>query len=520
MESCLQVSDYAVLPRANVVATRQLLEQYILHAAVILAQIESTRQRLSSLEIEHLAVQGIIADAQTHLDSHINRLPSELVSKIFEIASEDQDGAIIPLSHVCRNWRYIALSSPRAWSKVLVDLSPSSNGPRVSRALAYLARSGACPLDIRLIANTGYPSDVVPVLYKTFPRWRTFSFDCSNSEISSGVIKSLAGQAPVLEELRLVFEPTSRAHADSSPRIPSNFSVRAPSLRVLHLNGVGINLEWASTLSNLHTLELIQSSSHPLSYSALLRVLASCASSLRTLKIHGSVSIPNGFFGSSSQSPLVLPALETLDLSLLASPIASLLLDIEAPNLRSLSLQDVRVPSDRWCSVGLRSFLRQPSSRIRHLRLCSSGLDDDDLVWAMQRMSGLETLELMNSNNTDVVLRALARPVSSDTPAETETWIAPSLHTVTMEQCHQITGTALVDSIKARNTRSFDSNTHLPIRHLRVQNCYQFERRHQVKLNKLTPVLQLDVAVSSFTFGQGGMRARSPHQNNIGASHF
>lgn len=377
---------------------------------------------------------------------NINRLPSELISKIFEIASEDQDGAIVLLSHVCRDWRRIAFSSPRAWSKVLVDLSPSSNDPRVARSLAYLARSGACPLDVRLITSSGHPSDpsngVVDALYRTFSRWRTFSFDCSSSGVSSEVIKSLAGHAPVLEELRLVFEPASRAHGDS-PRLPSNFSVRAPSLRVLHLNGVGINLEWASTLTNLHTLELFQSSSHPLSYSALLRVLSGCASSLRTLKIHASVSMPNSFSDTSSQPPLVLAALETLDLSLHASPVASLLLDIEAPNLRSLSLQDVRIPSDRWCSVGLRSFLRQPPSQLRHLRLCSSGLDDDDLVWAMQRMPSLESLELTNSNNTDVVLRALARPVPNDTPTETEAWIAPSLHTFTMEQCHQITGTGM-----------------------------------------------------------------------------
>ena len=69
MESCLQVSDYAVLPRANVVATQRLLEQYMLHAAVLLTQIESTRQTLLSLEREHLAVQGIIADTQAHLNS-------------------------------------------------------------------------------------------------------------------------------------------------------------------------------------------------------------------------------------------------------------------------------------------------------------------------------------------------------------------------------------------------------------------------------------------------------------------
>lgn len=69
MDSCFRVADYAVLPRANVVATQQLLEQYMLHAAVLLGQIESARHMLSSLETEHLAVQAIIVEAQANLNS-------------------------------------------------------------------------------------------------------------------------------------------------------------------------------------------------------------------------------------------------------------------------------------------------------------------------------------------------------------------------------------------------------------------------------------------------------------------
>jgi hypothetical protein len=421
----------------------------------------------------------------------------------------------------------------------LADLSAPSNAPAAKRALAYLERSGACPLDIQ-VTGTGQlsnPSNGIAVaLHNAFSRWRSFSFKSSSSGVSSDLIKSLSGRAQALEELSLVFDPVARPHGDY-PRLPSNFSVQAPVLRVLRLNGVGINLEWASTLRHLETLELVQSNSSPLAYDALLHALSNCAPSLRSVKIQALVSNIPTVSATPISTPLLLPSLETLDLILHTSPVASLLIDLEAPNLRSLSLQDARVPSDRWCSLGIRSFLRQPASHLRHLRLCSSGLDDDDLIWMLKRMPALESLEMINSTNTDVVLRALSRPVPAASPTDTETWIAPSLSVLTIEQCHQITGTgmwnnaimsyaviltihaALVDSIKARNTRSINSTTHVPIRQLRVQNCYQFERRHSVKLKKLTPVLQLDVAeISSFSFGLGGMRARSPSENTLGVA--
>ncbi|KAG8738454.1 hypothetical protein FRC10_006830 [Ceratobasidium sp. 414] len=520
MASCLQLSGYDVLPRPAVTATHQLLEQYLLHAATLLAQIESTRARLALLEQEHRAALNVIADVQAQLNSvGINCLPTEIISRVFELASDAQEGAIIRLSHVCRDWRTIAFESPRAWSKLLADLSAPSDAPTAERALAYLERSGACPLDIRLITSTGQlsnpPNGITGTLHKCLSRWRSFSFTSSSSGVCSDFVKSLSGHAPMLQELNMVFQSVSRAHGDH-PRLPPNFSVRAPALRVLRLDGVGINLEWAATLRQLHTFELVQNTGSPLACDSLIRALSGSADSLRTIKIHARVSnLPQAPVAPISV-PLVFPCLETLDLALHTSPVASLLADFEAPNLRSLSLQDIRVPSDRWCSLGIRSFLRQPASHLRRLRLCASGLDDEELLWMLKRMPKLESLEMLNSTNTDAVLRALSRPIPPTSPTDAEAWIVPLLNSMAIEQCHQLTGTALVDSIKSRNARSIDSPTHTSIQRLRVQNCYQFERRHSVKLSKLNPTLQLDAAVSSFTFGLGGMRARSPHENIIG----
>ncbi|CAE6411798.1 unnamed protein product [Rhizoctonia solani] len=463
----------------------------------------------------HDTVLKASEDVQRHHDLNINRLPTELLSKIFEIASEEQDGAIIELSHVCSHWRRVALFSPRAWSKVTADMSPAFNDPKVEKALAYLARSGACPVDVQVIASYGDSYDpsngIMDALYSHIPRWRSFSFHCSNSVVSNDVIKSLNGATTALRELRLVFQSGPRTHGEH-PRMPTNFLVQAPLLRLLQLNGVGVNLNWLASLQHLETLELIQNGNSPLAYGDLLRAVSSCAASLRSLKIHATISNT----GTWPLPSLVLPSLQSLDLILQTSPMTSVLGNIEAPALEYLSLQDIRNPSDRWCSVGLRSFLRQPASSLRQLRLCSIGLEDDELIWALGRMEGLETLELIHSTNTDVLLRGLAQPMP-DTAVDS--WITPALHTLKIEQCHQITGTALVDCIKSRNASSLGSTRHVPIRDLRVQNCYQFERRHSVKLSKFTPFLNLDVAViSSFNFGLGGMRSRSPYENVVGVA--
>ncbi|KAF8761279.1 hypothetical protein RHS01_00806 [Rhizoctonia solani] len=306
-------------------------------------------QQLVSTDTLHDNVLKASEDVQRQPGPGINYLPTELLSKVFEIVSEEQDGAIIQLSH--SGSRHV----------------PTSNDPKVEKALAYLARSGACPVDVQVIASYGDSYDpsngVMDALYSHIPRWRSFSFHCSNSGVSYDVIKSLSGTATALRELRL-----------------------APFLRLLELNGVGVNLNWLTSLQHLETLELVQNGNSPLAYGDLLRVLSTCAASLRSLKIHATISNT----GTLPSPALVLPSLQTLDLILQTSPMASVLGHIEAPVLEYLSLQDIRNPSDRWCSIGLRSFLRQPASSLRQLRLCSIGMEDDELIWALGEWKGLK----------------------------------------------------------------------------------------------------------------------------------
>jgi hypothetical protein len=69
MASILHLLGSAISPHPFIMATRQLLEQYMLHAATLLSQIESTRLRLTSLEVEHQSILKAIEAVQSQLES-------------------------------------------------------------------------------------------------------------------------------------------------------------------------------------------------------------------------------------------------------------------------------------------------------------------------------------------------------------------------------------------------------------------------------------------------------------------
>ena len=44
----------------------------------------------------------------------VNGIPREVLCRIFALVGSGAD--VVPLSHVCRRWRYIALRSPELWT--------------------------------------------------------------------------------------------------------------------------------------------------------------------------------------------------------------------------------------------------------------------------------------------------------------------------------------------------------------------------------------------------------------------
>ncbi|KAJ7608417.1 hypothetical protein FB45DRAFT_387299 [Roridomyces roridus] len=94
-------------------------------------------------------------------------LPPELVSEIFlhclprhpDLPPVTGLESPFTLSHICRKWREIALSTPALWRGISVTLDGCRGGRRELDLLkTYLSRSGCMPLSIRL--NCGALADV------------------------------------------------------------------------------------------------------------------------------------------------------------------------------------------------------------------------------------------------------------------------------------------------------------------------------------------------------------------------
>lgn len=71
MASAFQDLSSAFLPRSSAVGVRQLVEEYMQRAVALSTQIESSRQRLASLEEEFRLVLGAINDLQRWLSPQV-----------------------------------------------------------------------------------------------------------------------------------------------------------------------------------------------------------------------------------------------------------------------------------------------------------------------------------------------------------------------------------------------------------------------------------------------------------------
>ena len=100
-----------------------------------LAQIVLEAQcAINEMAKERSAMEDQILFTRSYL-SPIRRLPSELLSYVFNWCFEEHPCCAWVLSAVCRKWRRLALNMPKMWSKVpsflSIFLSKCENNPRM-----------------------------------------------------------------------------------------------------------------------------------------------------------------------------------------------------------------------------------------------------------------------------------------------------------------------------------------------------------------------------------------------------
>ncbi|KAJ7641191.1 hypothetical protein FB45DRAFT_737567, partial [Roridomyces roridus] len=120
---------------------------------VIDAKIHQLEQRIHALQTE-------LESCQERLDTYkypVLTLPNEIVSEIFMHFLPPYPtcprlaglGLPTSLTHICREWREIALATPKLWQAFCTVYT--ANKAEQTRVMeTWLDRSGSCPLSIQM----------------------------------------------------------------------------------------------------------------------------------------------------------------------------------------------------------------------------------------------------------------------------------------------------------------------------------------------------------------------------------
>ncbi|KAJ6466303.1 hypothetical protein C8R45DRAFT_1219413 [Mycena sanguinolenta] len=224
-------------------------------------EIAALESRIAVL-VELCDLEGADGDALRFLIAPIRALPVELLAEIFLLSirepDSDDSGFIYstPLhmrdafcvSHVCRQWRQIANSTPRLWTApIQVDFHPDPEGTYADGLETWFGRSAplTVPVTIRGLENELQPTEsgsrVTDALLCVAARWRSLRF--VDYLAPPWFFQRLVGRRlDSLEEL-LPWNMDQYSHFDRTTIL--SFAT-APRLRKVTLSSTcGIPMPWA-----------------------------------------------------------------------------------------------------------------------------------------------------------------------------------------------------------------------------------------------------------------------------------
>lgn len=211
-------------------------------------------QRIDEIQsIKEAEVGKSIASAiQPNEDpiSYIGEAPNDILLAIFSAALYQESSPSITISHVCRRWRELAITTPTLWARIIV--APDVEGhPRLregeaevlsqeglalqeqkiklwkrrlqgvwERAATYLNRSGNSPIDLTFKSSeydaSPYAAEIhhlhtalVDLLQPTAHRWQHVDFDVSILQDTSSLarlVKAAPGSVSNVKSARLKVE--------------------------------------------------------------------------------------------------------------------------------------------------------------------------------------------------------------------------------------------------------------------------------------------------------------------------
>ncbi|KAA1475943.1 hypothetical protein DENSPDRAFT_842825 [Dentipellis sp. KUC8613] len=211
----------------------------------------------AELEAEMEAVKLVMCSLRTRHNAlaFVNRLPSEVLAQIFEwvrkayMDSSPHNSRRVPvakadiqwvdLTHVCRQWRIVAINHPVLWSHIFIGTKFTEEFLRRSHgALVTINYTTDFPA---WIVSTPQPDDDVEdlagIISQNLSHMQSFGFMATRAHYAI-ILPFLLRPAPVLEKAVLTNGFFVSLDTTPAPSLPSDLFDRfAPRLRHLQLHG-------------------------------------------------------------------------------------------------------------------------------------------------------------------------------------------------------------------------------------------------------------------------------------------
>ena len=412
--------------RLGILSTLSQVQHDIAEVDDALAHLESAQKLLLS---KREALKAF-SDTHTGLLSSIRTMPAEILVEIFaylkprSLHPQDSAQAILLVTHICQQWRNIALSTPSLWDVIFANTYRALGGEALAAyAQASLSRARGAPLSINFQCSCNDTFNaVLDVILPSSHMWRHAKISL-RPEINLSRIRN---HLPLLEELHLLHIPDAE---DEEGAFLDAFAI-APMLTCVRLSpsmggfAGAIQLPW-NQLTSFH-------SEFAFTIGRSIKVLQDL-SNVVSLTMLVSKNAPDDDLDQTPHNhPLRLTKLENLKLTeVYGAP--SLLSRLTLPSLKSLALCQAIVSAIHILD-SLLSLIHRSSCSLTSLDLRTEPLDAqtsfEDLCRAIPKLEHL-CLRMLGSNTEYWTHHAVIRSLSVPLPSGT---VLPRLQTLKLEQ--------------------------------------------------------------------------------------
>lgn len=438
--------------------------------------ISDLEERLSRLKVKRLQA---LAD-----QALICRIPSEILSRIFELGTHENLHLLPTISLVSRYWRQLALSTPMLWSYVKLDheWNYGRGADFIRKIKTYMQRSQSCKilvdLDFRYCESLAEARAMLDELQPHLNRCFSFRVSVPDWDWMGAVKEHSGAMRPNLEEVSLRIDP-SDGEETAPVTVLTGLFPRLKSIILEQTPLACINAE-VPALRRFYVIRDKRYHSSARIRVPLKELLATVTSALtlEDLRIQSAMFSLDGadsiFYGNPTL--VSIPNLTDLSISFVDSTNVGLLLDsVSLPSLYRLAIQMESNTEDsmQWLSrMSLTCNEHLPSLRHLELRTCNvDGAALAPFVQALHHMPQLTALALCSPPTGNLGARLF--DLMAGGPAVTGRWLLPNLQALCVQSCRDITGYELLRLLRARQGLMVPDVQ--DIRVLRIAPCYPLD---------------------------------------------